>query len=56
MGPRIVTLSPITIAQECLDPSGDWLNIPPRAVTIGPKENHGGKTLPVMEWILYKKH
>jgi len=42
MGPRIVTLSPFTIAQSCLDPdfgmSGDWSNIPPRAATIGPKQ------------------
>ena len=38
MGPRIVTLSPFTIAQSCLDPdfgmSGDWSAIPPRAATI----------------------
>jgi 6-phosphogluconolactonase/glucosamine-6-phosphate isomerase/deaminase len=38
MGPRIATLNPITIAQECLDPSGDWSSIPPKAATIGPKE------------------
>ena len=42
MGPRIVTLSPFTIAQSCLDPdfgmSGDWSAIPPRAATIGPKQ------------------
>ena len=43
MGPRIVTLNPITIAQECLDPSGDWSSIPPRAATIGPKEIMGAK-------------
>ena len=42
IGPRIVTLSPFTIAQSCLDPdfglSGDWSAIPPRAATIGPKQ------------------
>lgn len=38
MGPRTVTLNPITIAQECLEPSGDWSSIPPKALTIGPKE------------------
>ena len=42
MGPRIVTLSPFTIAQSCLDPdfgmSGDWSVIPPKAATIGPKQ------------------
>lgn len=38
MGPRIATLNPITIAQECLEPSGDWSSIPPKAATIGPKE------------------
>jgi glucosamine-6-phosphate deaminase len=42
MGPRIVTLSPFTIAQSCLDPdfgmSGDWSAIPPKAATIGPKQ------------------
>lgn len=42
MGSRAVTLSPFTIAQSCLDPdfgmSGDWSWIPPRAVTVGPKE------------------
>jgi len=43
MGPRIVTLNPITIAQECLAPSGDWSSIPPRAATIGPKEIMGAK-------------
>jgi len=43
MGPRIVTLNPITIAQESLEPSGDWSNIPPKAVTIGPKEIMGAK-------------
>jgi glucosamine-6-phosphate deaminase len=42
MGTRTVTLSPFTIAQSALDAdfgmSGDWSWIPPRAVTIGPKE------------------
>lgn len=42
MGSRIVTISPFTIAQSCLDAdfgmSGDWTWIPPRAATIGPKE------------------
>lgn len=42
MGPKIVTLSPFTIAQSCLDPdfgmSGDWSAIPPRAATIGPAQ------------------
>ena len=42
MGPRIVTLSPFTIAQSSLDPdfgmSGDWSAIPPKAATIGPKQ------------------
>ena len=42
MGTRIVTLSPWTIAQSCLDAdfgmSGNWAWIPPRAATIGPKE------------------
>jgi len=38
MGARVTTLNPVTICQECLDPSGDWSSIPSRAVTIGPKE------------------
>ncbi len=42
MGPRIVTLSPFTIAQSSLDPdfgmSGDWSAIPPKAATIGPRQ------------------
>jgi len=42
MGPRIVTLSPFTIAQSCLDAdfgmSGDWSWIPPKAATIGPAQ------------------
>ena len=47
MGPRIVTLSPFTIAQSCLDPdfgmSGDWAWIPPRGATIGPAQIIGAK-------------
>ena len=47
MGPRIVTLSPFTIAQSCLDPdfgmSGDWSAIPPRAATIGPAQIIGAR-------------
>ena len=47
MGPRIVTLSPFTIAQSCLDPdfgmSGDWSWIPPKAATIGPAQIIGAK-------------
>jgi 6-phosphogluconolactonase/glucosamine-6-phosphate isomerase/deaminase len=42
MGPRIVTLNPITICQSSLDAdfgmSGDWSWIPPKAATIGPRE------------------
>jgi glucosamine-6-phosphate deaminase len=42
MGPRIVTLSPFTIAQNSLHGSfgmsGDLAMVPPRAATIGPKE------------------
>jgi glucosamine-6-phosphate deaminase len=42
MGPRIVTLSPFTIAQSCLDAdygmSGNWAWVPPRAATIGPAQ------------------
>jgi glucosamine-6-phosphate deaminase len=47
MGPRLVTLTPFTIAQSCLDPdfgmSGDWSWIPPRAATIGPAQVLGAK-------------
>ncbi len=47
MGPRIVTLTPFTIAQTCLDPdfgmSGDWSNVPPKAVTIGPAQVLGAR-------------
>jgi len=42
MGPRIVTLSPFTIAQNSLHgsfgASGDIALVPPKAATIGPKE------------------
>jgi len=42
MGPRIVTLSPFTIAQNSLHgsfgASGDLGMVPPKAATIGPKE------------------
>lgn len=42
MGPRIVTLSPLTIAQNSLHGSfgmsGDLAMVPPKAATIGPKE------------------
>ena len=42
MGPRIVTLSPFTIAQNSLHGSfgmsGDVAMVPPKAATIGPKE------------------
>ena len=42
MGPRIVTLSPFTIAQNSLHgsfgASGDLALVPPRAATIGPAE------------------
>ena len=42
MGPRIVTLHPLTIAQNslhgCFGQSGDVANVPPRAATIGPAE------------------
>lgn len=47
MGPRIVTLTPFTLAQTALDPdfgmSGDWSNIPPKAVTIGPAQVLGAR-------------
>jgi 6-phosphogluconolactonase/glucosamine-6-phosphate isomerase/deaminase len=47
MGPRLVTLSPFSIAQSSLDPdlgmSGDWSNVPPKGFTIGPKEILGAK-------------
>lgn len=36
---RVVTLNPMTIMQNALHSFGaDWSNVPPKAVTIGPKE------------------
>ena len=47
MGPRVVTLSPFTIAQNSLHGSfgmsGDLALVPPRAATIGPAEVIGSK-------------
>jgi 6-phosphogluconolactonase/glucosamine-6-phosphate isomerase/deaminase len=47
LGPRLVTLTPFTLAQTALDPdfgmSGDWSNIPPKAVTIGPAQIVGAR-------------
>ena len=47
MGPRIVTLSPFTIAQNSLHGffgmSGDLAAVPPKAFTIGPAEVIGSK-------------
>ena len=47
MGPRIVTLSPYTIAQNSLHGSfgmsGDIASVPPKAATIGPAEVVGAK-------------
>jgi len=47
MGPRVVTLSPFTIAQNSLHGSfgysGDMAMVPPRAFTIGPAEVIGAK-------------
>jgi len=47
MGPRIVTLSPFTLAQNSLHGSfgmsGDLANVPPKAATIGPAEVIGAK-------------
>ena len=47
MGPRIVTLSPFTIAQNSLHgffgKSGDLAAVPPKAATIGPAEIVGAK-------------
>lgn len=47
MGPRIVTLSPYTIAQNSLHGSfgmsGDLTAVPPKAATIGPAEVIGAK-------------
>lgn len=42
MGARIVTLNPLTIAQNslhgCFGCSGDIANVPPKAATIGPRD------------------
>ena len=42
MGPRLVTLSPFTIAQnslhDCFGASGDLTAVPPKAATIGPAQ------------------
>jgi len=47
MGPRIVTLHPMTIMQNSLHASfgrcGDVANVPPKAATIGPAEVIGAK-------------
>ena len=47
MGPRIVTLSPFTLAQNSLHGSfgmsGDLAAVPPKAATIGPAEVIGAK-------------
>jgi glucosamine-6-phosphate deaminase len=47
MGPRIVTLSPFTLAQNSLHGSfgmsGDIALVPPKAATIGPAEVIGAK-------------
>ncbi len=47
MGPRIVTLSPFTLAQNSLHGSfgmsGDLASVPPKAATIGPAEIIGAK-------------
>lgn len=47
MGPRVVTLSPFTIAQNSLHGSfgmsGDLAIVPPKAATIGPAEVIGSK-------------
>jgi 6-phosphogluconolactonase/glucosamine-6-phosphate isomerase/deaminase len=46
-GPRICTLSPLTIAQNsmhgCFGSSGDLTAVPPKAATIGPAEVIGAK-------------
>lgn len=47
MGPRIVTLSPFTLAQNslhgCFGASGDIAAVPPKAATIGPAQFLGAK-------------
>lgn len=40
---RLVDLHPMTIMQTSLHHGGDWSNVPPRAVTIGPAEVLGCK-------------
>lgn len=56
MGPRIVTLSPFTIAQSSLHGSfgmsGDLGIVPPKAATIGPAEVIGAKFR--MDWNYFK--
>ncbi|MBA4386476.1 MAG: hypothetical protein C0404_00760 [Verrucomicrobia bacterium] len=46
-GPRVCTLSPLTIAQNslhgCFGASGDLCAVPPKAATIGPAEVIGAK-------------
>ncbi|GAG66064.1 unnamed protein product [marine sediment metagenome] len=42
--PRIVELHPMTIMQNALHSfSGDWSSVPPKAVTIGPRQIVGAK-------------
>ena len=47
IGPRVVTLTPFTILQNCLledtGISGDWSSMPPKGATIGPKEYMGAR-------------
>jgi 6-phosphogluconolactonase/glucosamine-6-phosphate isomerase/deaminase len=47
LGPRLVTLTPFTLAQTALDPdfgmSGDWSWVPPKAATIGPAQILGAR-------------
>lgn len=47
MGARIVTLNPLTVAQNslhgCFGQSGDIANVPPRAATIGPRDVKNSK-------------
>ena len=41
---RLVDLNPLTVAQNALTSfGGDWSNVPPRAVTIGPAEILGAR-------------
>lgn len=50
-GTRVVDLHPITVCQNCLygdaGGAGDWSWVPPKAVTIGPKELAGSK---IVSW------